>query len=99
MTVKTPLRPASRNAPSFEEWTLRSRSRTYLQPILQRRVFDRSEPGNNSMADGNSNTFLGVIVGALLVGVIGIGGILLLSHKSAPSAPAVSVSLPASPAH
>jgi hypothetical protein len=47
------------------------------------------------MADGNSNSFLGVIVGALLVGVMGIGGFLFLSQKSAPSAPSLSVSLPA----
>jgi hypothetical protein len=45
------------------------------------------------MADGNSDTFLGVIVGALLIGVIGIGGFLFFSHPSAPSAPATSVSL------
>jgi hypothetical protein len=46
------------------------------------------------MADGNSNTFLGVIVGALLVGVMAIGGFFLLSQKSGASAPALSISLP-----
>jgi hypothetical protein len=53
------------------------------------------------MADGNSDTFLGVIVGALLIGVIGIGGFLFLSHRTAPSAPAVTASLaaPANAAH
>lgn len=47
------------------------------------------------MADGNSDTFLGVIVGALLIGVIGMGGFLFLSHRSVPTAPAISVSLAA----
>jgi len=53
------------------------------------------------MADGNSDAFLGVIVGALLVGVIGIGGFLFLSHRPVPTAPAVTVSLaaPATMAH
>jgi hypothetical protein len=47
------------------------------------------------MADGNSDTFLGVILGTLLIGVIAIGGFLYLGHRSAPTAPAVSVSLSA----
>jgi len=52
------------------------------------------------MADGNSDTFLGVIVGALLIGLLAIGGFLFLGHGSAPTAPAVSVSLSApAPAH
>ena len=50
------------------------------------------------MADGNSDTFLGVIVGALLIGLLAIGGFLFVSHKTAPTAPSVSVSLLA-PAH
>lgn len=46
------------------------------------------------MANDNSNTFLGVIVGALLIAVVGVGGFLFLGHKPGPSAPSVSVSLP-----
>lgn len=51
------------------------------------------------MADGNSDRFLGVIVGALLLGVIGFGGFFFLSHQPGPSASAASISLSiASPA-
>ena len=52
------------------------------------------------MADGDgggSNTFLGVIVGALLVAVVAIGGFLFLNHKGAAPAPTMTVSVPTTP--
>jgi hypothetical protein len=47
---------------------------------------------------GGSNTFLGLIVGALFVAVVGIGSFVYLNHRSAPATPSVSISLPAAPA-
>jgi hypothetical protein len=52
------------------------------------------------MADGDgggSNTFLGLIVGALLVAVVAIGGFLFLNHKGAAPAPTLTVSVPTTP--
>jgi len=43
---------------------------------------------------GGSNTFLGLIVGALFVAVVGIGSFVYLNHRSAPATPSVSISLP-----
>ncbi|MBV9046354.1 MAG: hypothetical protein JO348_00460 [Alphaproteobacteria bacterium] len=47
------------------------------------------------MADGDGgggNAMLGVIVGALLIGVVVIGGFMFLGHGGAPSAPGVHIS-------
>ena len=47
------------------------------------------------MADNSGgNSFMGVIVGALLVLVLGMGAFLYM-HHSQPSGPSISVSLPA----
>ena len=48
------------------------------------------------MADNSGgNSFLGVIVGALLVVVLGIGAYVVLGHNAQPSGPSLHVTLPA----
>lgn len=48
------------------------------------------------MADNSGgNSFLGVIVGALLVVVLGIGAFVVLGHGAQPSGPSLNVSVPA----
>jgi hypothetical protein len=49
------------------------------------------------MADnsGGGNSFIGVIVGALLVVVLGMGAFMYLNHNQAPAGPSLHVTLPA----
>lgn len=51
------------------------------------------------MADnsGGSNTFIGVIVGALLVAVIGLGAFMYLGHNQQPSGPSLNITVPSTP--
>jgi len=52
------------------------------------------------MADDNSggNSAMGVVLGALLVVVLGIGAFMFLgNHNTAPSAPSVNVTMPKAP--
>ncbi len=48
------------------------------------------------MADNSGgNSFLGVIVGALLVLVLGIGAYVVLGHNAKPAGPSLNVTVPA----
>jgi hypothetical protein len=51
------------------------------------------------MADnsGGGNSFLGVIVGALLVVVLGMGAFLYMNQHQAPPGPSLHVTVPATP--
>ena len=49
------------------------------------------------MADnsGGGSSFLGVMVGALLVVVLGLGAFVMLNHHQQPSGPSLNVTVPA----
>lgn len=49
------------------------------------------------MADnsGSGNSFLGVMVGALLVVVLGFGAFMYMNQHQAPSGPSLNVTVPA----
>lgn len=51
------------------------------------------------MADnsGGGNSFLGVVVGALLVVVVGFGAFYVLGHSGKPSGPSINVTAPSVP--
>jgi len=51
------------------------------------------------MADNNGggNSFLGVVVGALLVVVLGLGAFMYLGHNQQPSGPSLHVTVPSPP--
>jgi hypothetical protein len=61
------------------------------------RVFDGGvETWSRAMADnsGGGSSFLGVIVGALLVVVLGLGAFVMLNHHQ-PAGPSLNVTVPA----
>ena len=53
----------------------------------------------SQMADNNGggNSFLGVVVGALLVVVLGLGAFMYLGHNQQPSGPSLHVTVPSPP--
>jgi hypothetical protein len=65
--------------------------------VVPARVRQGVEFWSSAMADnsGGGNSFLGVIVGALLVVVLGAGAFLYMNQHQAPSGPTLNVNVPA----